>query len=486
MQTNTTSADRRTWVKPDGRHILLHSYAEVKRHIDHYGGECLAFQGQPTKPVTRTRGRVSYTDKGGTHSATAQARIESENRKRDAVAQMLGQQRWATTQTVYPVGTRTVDMGAANFNTHWNELADSPLLVDELRRTADIIDAEQRRTLPMVPIHEFRLDVDGQGAVRIKRRSGGKAGVLVERATVEHLLGLVPTSDPAFRGQREGILAGFDTDLAVEQFNRSIEKVKPGKRGHKRVVPIVRRLDGGDGPWSMMALVSQRYDLSANAAYFARTTADVIEGHGLRGTVGYNPTTTRMEFEGFAMPDKVVDLAAGDVFKQGVKGWTDDRKGSSLNLHAVAVRNLCLNLIITSDELLTVVRERHVGSGKLARALARGLPKLDKAVDMLLAIWGQGRSIMLADAMDGDPDQPDIDQLLGFASEFKPRGLDPEAWTEAITQAADVERFDGSVTSAANTVTWVHNLLDSINEWELSRLVGDRQRELVLAGGGAL
>ncbi len=479
QQTNQSEA-RRTWVRPNGRHTILDSYTEVQRRVQMFGGECLALAG--TAPplqslIDRTEGRVTYTGDGGTHSAQAQARIEGENSKRDAVAKMLGHQRWATTKAVYPVGTRTVDMGAANFNTHWNELADQPLLVDELRSKADIIDAEQRRTLPMVPIHEFRLDVDAQSNVRIKRNGTGRAGVLVERSTVEHLLGMVQQGDPAFKGQREGILSGFDTDLAVEQFNRSIAKVQKGKRGHKRVVPIVRRLNGGE--WSMMAVVSKRYDLSANAAQFARATAEALEGHGLRGTVGYNPTTTRMEFEGFAMPDTVVDLAAGDVFKQGVRGWTDDAKGSSLNLHAIAIRNLCLNLIITSDELMTVVKERHVGRGKLARALRQGLPKLDRAVDMLLDIWGKGRSIMLAQAMDGDPDQPDIDQLLGFASEFKPRGMDPDAWTKAITTAADIERFDGSVTSAANTVTWVHNLLDSINEWDLARMVGDRQAELV-------
>ena len=75
------------------------------------------------------------------------------------------------------------------------------------------------------------------------------------------------------------------------------------------------------------------------------------DGQGVRGSALW-------------MPDSIVDLAAGDVFKTGVRIETDDTGRGRIRIAGVVWRNRCLNLIILG-----------VGSVETCSAVHRGDPQ---------------------------------------------------------------------------------------------------------------
>jgi hypothetical protein len=81
-----------------------------------------------------------------------------------------------------------------------------------------------------------------------------------------------------------------------------------------------------------------------------------------RGPALYNPDTTRMSSTLLWHADRVVNLAAGDVFKAGLKVSAGDAANGSVRIDLVLWRNLCLNMMIIGTGQTNLLAQRHQGS----------------------------------------------------------------------------------------------------------------------------
>lgn len=84
-------------------------------------------------------------------------------------------------------------------------------------------------------------------------------------------------------------------------------------------------------------------------------------GSDIKGEVIYDQATTRVTGEFWHMPDHIPNLAAGDVFKVGLKFRTGDNGSTSHTIDAAVLRNLCLNLLILDRATLSLMKRRHSG-----------------------------------------------------------------------------------------------------------------------------
>jgi len=96
------------------------------------------------------------------------------------------------------------------------------------------------------------------------------------------------------------------------------------------------------------------------------------------------------------MPDNVVDLAAGDVFKVGVRLDTNDIGKGRIVISGVVFRNLCLNLIIIGESKATTISQVHRGDPTvIIEALHTGVDEAREKVAHFLEAWGKARTLKL-------------------------------------------------------------------------------------------
>ena len=96
------------------------------------------------------------------------------------------------------------------------------------------------------------------------------------------------------------------------------------------------------------------------------------------------------------MPDHVADLAAGDVFKVGVRVETDDTGQGRIRVHGVVYRNLCLNLILIDEATVQAASAVHRGdSNKLVRKVVAGVATAKQSVSKFLSAWEKARQTPL-------------------------------------------------------------------------------------------
>lgn len=94
------------------------------------------------------------------------------------------------------------------------------------------------------------------------------------------------------------------------------------------------------------------------------------------------------------MPDRVVDLAAGDVFKVGVRIETNDTGRGRIRISGVVFRNQCLNLIIIAEGEVTTVAQVHRGDPERILATVKdGVKTAREKIGQFLTAWGHARTI---------------------------------------------------------------------------------------------
>jgi hypothetical protein len=92
------------------------------------------------------------------------------------------------------------------------------------------------------------------------------------------------------------------------------------------------------------------------------------------------------------MPDHVTDLAAGDVFKAGVRVETDDTGQGRIRIHGVIYRNRCLNLILIDEAMVETASAVHRGSRtKLMRKVVAGVSKARESIAKFITAWEVAR-----------------------------------------------------------------------------------------------
>lgn len=270
---------------------------------------------------------------------------------------------------LFAPGTRVVELGDENFRIERQRVDKMPLFSLAMDRICDQIR------------HEARSDIE-VGLRQCLMTDTGTLTVHGQELAIE---------TGAF--QQLAVLGGFgkglaylrelcEPELRAFNVNRQLEKT----RNRKIVLRTRENIQGGR---QVFAVVTPTYAVVDSDAVLANVHAALRDAH------------TEMRYDGMGvyatalwMPDEVVDLAAGDVFKVGVRVETDDTGRGRIRISGVAFRNLCLNLIIIGEGEVETVSAVHKGDPSRILSLVRdGVNKARDKISSFLEAWGYARTV---------------------------------------------------------------------------------------------
>lgn len=278
----------------------------------------------------------SRTGAGLVHSAHAEARI-----KRHELA--LNDLGIALPPPVFAAGTRVVSEGEEKLRTLHTEWENQPLVVDGLRQLWRTVKAEQRHDVT-VPVRDIQMLDDG-------RINWGLGAIPLEARGLKQL---VQRAGLFYRGA--AYLADIRPDERAWNWNTRV-----GRSGTNNTGTVVLRIRTVRGQSQVYATVGEGYS-PFDADLICEVLGKELRDSGMRGMVTYNPETTDIMVDGTYHADNVVDFAAGDVFKVGVRFRSNDAAQGSIKGSAIAWRNRCLNLIIIGQGSTELVKRVHRGA----------------------------------------------------------------------------------------------------------------------------
>lgn len=460
-----------------------------------------------TVPDLRSVPRVTVEMNGeaGTNSEIARERQGRVNSALDdAVALATGGRvsEWAHTDPVYAAGDRVNAIGVQNLTREGDELIATGLLTDNLISTADVIDAE-RRTPIAFNVRDLRLDVVSGGLVMRRNSAPNKPGLPVTPSVLADICEYYPATFGAIKSSlvTDYEAGGLHPERKAETFNRYImdrwrtleSNAAPNRR--QRRGPSVRKGDlllwvrVQSEAWQAFTVTSPKNTSRGfDGAAFLRTVAQVLDGSGFYGQSDYNPANTAVSFTGWMMPNHIVDLSAGDVFKAGISGGTNDSKKGGYGLYLSAIRNLCLNLIILAHEKARLLKKTHIAKPADVRSATRAaLSAADGSLDALREEWGILRAATLPDPSEdlGMSDEDiakavkafaDVPVSVGVALNEAARlvtlsGVKRDAVTEGLLAGWNAEPGETQA-DILNAVSRLH-LLREIDQYQLAREAGN-------------
>ena len=321
--------------------------------------------------ATATLVRVATNTRAGQVSQVAVDRVRSHERALSAAGFELE-------PPLYAPGTRVLPLGDQRFHAERTRVVeDLPAFGDAADRICETIHDEDREdiSVPLAAVAmrpDGKLDLDG------------------------HVLGL---ERGAFRqlaqlsgfGAGAGYLADLcDPELRAENVNRQL-----AKQANRRAVFRTRRRRGVQR--HVYATVTPTYTPVDADEVLREVTPALADAHT---ELVYDGTSVR----GTAlwMPNEIVDLAAGDVFKIGVRIETHDAGQGRIRISGAVWRNLCLNLIIVSETNVETLAQVHRGDREvILERIGQSVEAARASVVPLLEAWGHARTVRV-----------DVDALL--------------------------------------------------------------------------
>lgn len=269
-------------------------------------------------------------------------------------------------------------------------------------------------------------------------------------------------------------LAAVDPELRALNVNRLLS-----------AAPKAAMLDGASEPESMFlrlrnrkgtdecyAIVSERYnalDIDVVADQIGRNLPP-----SMRADVTYDGQRLRVEATAHSnvAPE---NYAAGETFKVGVTVRTDDTGRGGLRVDGIAVRNLCLNLVILDHASKPLARITHLATAdEIREGLVAALDEAQKLVGPFLRQWGMAcgrREIEIARSAYGADMPVSIEEAIpGFYRALFARSdtdrLLPVSAPKAIEGVMAAWRKEPDTTRAA--------LANAITRWGHEREGSDR------------
>jgi hypothetical protein len=152
----------------------------------------------------------------------------------------------------------------------------------------------------------------------------------------------------------KAMLRILDPDVRAEVWNRQAPKLPDTAKAQVGVRNV-------NGAWQAFRAVSGTYPTTAQADRVLAGVADALKGEGMRGSVVYDPASTRVRWEAAWMAPQEIDPRVGDVLRVGVAGSTADAANGGFKVSLAATRILCVNLTI-ADAYLAAFRRAHRGN----------------------------------------------------------------------------------------------------------------------------
>lgn len=262
---------------------------------------------------------------------------------------------------VYAPGSLTESETAGRmFRISHTEHEKLPQVTDTLRDIRDAVQAERRRDV-IVTAMNLRMHADG----RLYRLDGSRDGdgkpfaLGLERGGLRQLCSRMSDVFPS----AAEFLEALDPEERAAAFNAQVVKVDPEQQLKLRL----RRLPNSTAP-SIFAAVGPKYAVF-DADQIAGTLLPAIESWAAeyetqipRGIGLYRPETSALRVDAVIHADTIVDAAAGDVFKAGVRFRSSDTGGGSVSADLLVWRNSCLNFIVVSRGEVNILRRAHRGN----------------------------------------------------------------------------------------------------------------------------
>jgi len=299
----------------------------------------------------------------GVVSPIAFERIERE----DTWARDAG---FALKPPVYAPGTRVLPIGDANFRTERRRVEDLPRFQTAAGYVVGAIGREHRRDVT-------------SGLTDVAMTYQGTLILGNNEYELEHL---------AFLQLASHLNIAMGARYLSERCNRSLRadniNAQLAKHPDKAVVFRTRTDPRSERP-RIYATVSTGYAAVDTDTVLEAVTPALYHAHGELVYDGAGITATALY-----MPDHVVDLAAGDIFKAGVRVRTDDTGRGRIKIAAVLWRNRCLNLLIIDEGEVETVSEVHRGDpARILAAVRQGVQAAQGKIGNFLDAWGKARQV---------------------------------------------------------------------------------------------
>ncbi len=329
---------------------------------------------------------------------------------------------------LYEPGQRVIDVGDENFAAMRRELAALPSIDVAAAQFREVI-ASERREDQRHDARELRVsDTDGYTLTVGPKLASNAFGQLAALCKFGRgAMYLEEDCGPTLRAHN------VNTHLMALDKARPVvlrTRIENGRRvAYAAVTPTYQAVDADkilDGVAAAGVLDQTRVELTYNGA--------------------------RMRASALDMPDTVVDLACGDVFRAGVRISTDDTGRGRIRVSAVLFRNRCLNLIIVDEAEVETMSRVHRGSLPVAEVVAEVVAAVEAArakVAPFLDSWRNARAYKIARPREALADLvADRGLVLTGMRSAAQRGQ----LVGAIQAAFDVEPGD-SAADLANAIT---------------------------------
>ena len=414
--------------------------------------------------------RVTMNGAQGTVSDVALERQAREAEVSRRAMAITGRE-WAMADPVFERGSRVNEIGVANFTAEGRELREAGPLVANLDATREVIRAERRRVV-QVNVRDLRL-VQRADGLHLGNKATGKA-LPASASVIDALCGYFPEVFGKVRAAltltaSEG---GLDPDHKVEVFNRLTVDRLPGAIGNRsgELAAVLRYQHGAPTLWTLRGARNTANEL--DGADYLDLVREALAGvEDLYGTTHYDPESGRVVFNGWAMPNHIVDLSAGDVFKAGISGSTNDNKGGRYTVRFNVTRNLCHNLIILSHEGAEVFSATHNSrADRVVVGIRDGLARADSALDGFRELWGQLRSTQVPEQTEDRAE--DVRAMLrDIAASVRQPGVDRDTTVEYLLGAWEAEP-GYTMADIHNAVSRLH-LQRDLDAYQVARTAGD-------------
>jgi len=269
---------------------------------------------------------------------------------------------------LYAPGTKVVELGEQNFRTERRRVEDLPVFGDVASQLTCTIGSEQREDL-LVPLSDIEMSDKG-GLVLQGDELALERGAFQQFA---HLAGfgagaryLAEHCSPALRAHNvnQQLLAAGDRKLNLR----------------------TRRFGDHRG---IYATVTPAYSAVDTDAVFGAVCHELNDAHA---ELTYD--SAGAQATALWMPDQVLDLAAGDIFKVGVRIQTDDTGRGRIRVAGAVWRNRCLNLIIIGEGEVETVSQVHRGDpDRILERVREGVVAARMKVGSFLEAWGHARTV---------------------------------------------------------------------------------------------
>jgi len=324
-----------SYTAPDGSTVILPTAEAMSRFAkDGFSGKLSdPTVTQPAAPVVAAPAKQTATDAG---AQAAQAR----NAVHTAALDAMG---FALPKPFFSVGTPLVQSGKDKFRALAIDHASKPAIEDAAMEAANAIAAEKRGNI-VLSLRDLTITPDGQ-------ISRGKGTVPLEPMAWDALVGMASPVLPSAKA----LLRILDPEVRAEVWNRQAKKLPADAQAKIGF----RQVDGES--WQAFRAVSATYPTTVQADRVLRGVAEALSGEGMRGSVVYDPATTRVRWEAAWMAPVEIDPRVGDILRVGVAGSTADAANGGFKVSMAATRILCVNLTI-ADAYLASYRRAHRGN----------------------------------------------------------------------------------------------------------------------------